>query len=164
MQQLLGEYECKLDAKGRMRLPSALLRQLSAQGEHVFVVNRGIENCLQLYTLVEWERISAEVNALDPYVKKNRLFIRRFHRGATRVSPDAQDRIMLPQRLREYAGIEKEAVVFAYGGNIEVWSKDRYDAMYDEEPEDFAELAEDVMKQARERDADGGGVETVILT
>ena len=117
MPQLLGEYDCKLDAKGRVRMPSPLLKQLGEHGDgeaFVFVVNRGIEDCLTLYPKVVWDEVSEEVNQLNTYVKKNRAFVRYFFRGATELNTDSSDRINLPRKLLEYAGIEKELVLFAH--------------------------------------------------
>ena len=81
MPQLLGEYDCKLDAKGRVRMPSPLLKQLGEHEEndpYVFVVNRGIEECLTLYPKEVWDIVSEEVNGLNTYVKKNRAFVNNF--------------------------------------------------------------------------------------
>jgi MraZ protein len=148
MPQLLGEYDCKLDAKGRVRMPSPLLKQLGEHGDgeaFVFVVNRGIEDCLTLYPKVVWDEVSEEVNQLNTYVKKNRAFVRYFFRGATELNTDSSDRINLPRKLLEYAGIEKELVLFAHTNKIEIWAKDKYDGVLEEEPEDFSDLAEEVM-------------------
>ncbi len=145
MPQLLGEYECKIDSKGRMRLPSSLMEQLGTEGTHPFVVNRGMEKCLTLYPKSIWNVIITRVNKLNIYKKKNRDFLRFIYRGATEIAPDASDRILLPKRLVEYAGIEKEVVLFAVNDRVEIWSKERYDQMLDEEPDTFSDLAEEVM-------------------
>ena len=145
MPQLLGEYECKIDAKGRMRMPSPLIRQLGSEGAHTFVINRGIEKCLTLYPKSIWDKIIQKVNQLNTYVKKNRDFIRYFYRGATEVALDSSDRVLLSKRLMEYADIEKEVILFAVNDRIEIWSKSKFDGMMDEEPADFSDLAEDVM-------------------
>ncbi len=145
MTNFIGEFNCKLDAKGRVMLPAALRKQLSPDANERFVMNRGFEQCLVLYPKNEWEVISAEVNKLNQYVKKNREFIRYFYRGATELELDANGRLLLPKRMLQYAGISKEVVLFAYGNRIEVWDKDKYDNLLTDEPEDFADLAEEVM-------------------
>lgn len=147
MSQLLGEFECKIDAKGRMRVPTSVLKQLGGADKSTFVVNRGVEQCLTLYPKNVWDAISARVNKLNPYVEKNRKFIRYFYRGATELKPDASDRILLSKNLLEYAGIEKEAILFAINDRLEIWSKSRYENMLDEEPESFSELGAAVMGQ-----------------
>lgn len=147
MPELLGEFECKIDAKGRMRMPTSLLKQLSGIGTHTFVVNRGVEPCLTLYPKKVWDVLSARVKKLNPYVQKNRRFIRYFYRGATELNPDASDRILLSKSLLEYAGIEKEAILFAINDRMEIWSKSRYEQMMDEEPGNLSDLGEAVMGQ-----------------
>ena len=144
MRQLIGEFECKIDAKGRMRMPTVLLKQLEESAEHGFVINRGVEPCLMLYPKNVWEVISLKVNQLNQYIRKNREFIRYFYRGATEVSPDSADRILITKRLLEYAGIDKTAILLGINDRIEIWSKEKYDQMLAEEPEDFSDLAEDV--------------------
>lgn len=81
MPQFLGEYECKVDAKGRLRLPSLLLKQLNGAEQAGFVMNRGFEKCLVLHPKHEWERITTELNELNLYVQKNRDFLRFFLEG-----------------------------------------------------------------------------------
>ena len=145
MQQLLGEYECKMDAKGRMRLPSGLIGQLGEAEVHKFVINRGFENCLMLYPEDVWDTISEQVNRLNQYNKKEREFQRYFYRGAQKLSLDGADRILLSKRLLEYAGIEKEVILAAVNDRIEIWSREQYDQMLDSEPDDFSDLAHDVL-------------------
>lgn len=144
MQQLLGEYECKLDPKGRFRMPSDLVGQLG-EGAKTFVVNRGFENCLMLYPEQVWERITNEINQLNLYNKKNRDFVRYFYRGAQKLELDSADRLLITKRLLEYAGIDKDVILSAYNDRIEVWAKDQYDSLLDEEPDDFSDLAEEVL-------------------
>ena len=145
MYQLLGEYECRIDAKGRMRLPSGLIGQLGELDQYTFVVNRGFEQCLMLYPVDVWDEISKEINALNMYNKKNREFVRYFYRGAHKVVMDSADRILLTKRLLEYADVEREVILSAYNDRIEIWSKDIYDAMLDDEPMDFSDLAQEVL-------------------
>lgn len=145
MQQLLGEYECKMDAKGRMRLPSGLISQLGEANVETLVINRGFEKCLMLYPEEVWDRISEEVNSLNIYNKKNRAFVRYFYRGAQKLSVDSADRILVPRRLQEYAAIDKEVILSAVNDRIEVWAKDQFDLLLESEPDDFSGLAEDVL-------------------
>lgn len=145
MYQLTGEYECKMDAKGRFRLPSALIRQIGGTGALNMVVNRGFEKCLMLYPKEVWDKTITEVNKLNIYNNKHRQFIRYFYRGATELTTDGADRILIPKSLTEYASIGKELVLFAYRSQIEIWDKTLYEGSLMEEPEDFSKLAEEVM-------------------
>ena len=155
MAQLIGEFECKLDFKGRFLLPSGLKKQLLPEDKERFVINRGFEKNLTLYPDSEWQKISHEINALNLYNKKNREFVRYFFRGASELRTDATSRLLIPKFLLDYAGIEKEVVLFAYGQRIEIWSKEVYARMMRDEPEDFSSLAEEVMGKQGEHP--GGG-------
>jgi len=145
MYQLIGAYECKIDDKGRMRLPSGLIGQLGEREAYTFVVNRGFEKCLMLYIEEVWEKTSAEVNRLNLYNKKHRDFVRYFYRGAQKVVMDNADRILIGKLLLDYAGIDKDVVLSAYRDRIEIWAKEEYERMLSEEPGDFSDLAQDVL-------------------
>ncbi len=145
MTHLLGEFECKIDAKGRFMLPSGLKKQLGARDQERFVINRGFEDNLTLYPESEWLKISREVNSLNLYNKKNREFVRYFFRGATELRLDAAGRLLMPRSLIEYGGIGREIILFAYGQRIEIWAKEAYEEMMANEPDDFSSLAEEVM-------------------
>ena len=145
MTSFLGEFDCKLDAKGRMMLPMGLRKQVHPDSLEKFVVNRGFESCLALYPLNEWQKISAEINQLNQFVKKNREFARYFYRGATELELDATGRLLLPKRLMEYAGIDKEVILSAWSNKIEVWAPEKFETLLKNEPDDFSALAEEVM-------------------
>jgi MraZ protein len=145
MTNLIGEYECKVDAKGRLLIPAALRKQFSPQAEGRLFVKRGIESCLELYQKHDWERVSKQVAGLNQFVKKNRLFARKFISGVMQVDVDNVGRILLPKPLLGYADVGKEMVLFAYGDKIEIWSKENYEAELAMQSEEFSELAEDVM-------------------
>jgi MraZ protein len=153
----IGEFECKVDAKGRIMLPAGLKKQISPAAQEKFVLNRGFEKHLNLYPMNEWQKISAEVNKLNLYVAKNREFLRRFNNGATEIELDNTSRLLLPKKMMEYAGVDKEVVLFAYANRIEIWSREAYDKLMSEDSgEDFASLAEEVMGKLN-NDTDGAG-------
>ncbi len=143
--KLRGEYPCKLDAKGRMVLPAALKRKIESNTPDAFIINRGLGKHLALHTTEMWENKSAEVDALNPYIKDNQDFTRYFYRGATDVELDASSRILIPKTLMEYAGIKTDVVIFAYNTTIEIWSQENFDAMMASEPLDIAAFSEKVM-------------------
>ena len=145
MIQFLGEYSCKIDAKGRLRLPSPLLKQLGDLAKDGFVLNRGFEKCLVLYPRQAWDSISKDIQKLNQYVKKNRDFVRYFFRGASELELDSNSRLLFPKTLLDYAQVDKELVLFAYFDKIEVWSKESYEGLLNDEPTDFDDLAEEVM-------------------
>lgn len=145
MVQLLGEFDCKLDAKGRLMVPSGLKKQLPNVEQEGLVVNRGFEKHLVIYPKKVWEGIVEELSKLNQYEKKNREFIRFFTRGAMELTLDVSGRVNLPKSLLEFAGIHTEVVLACQFDKIELWAKDAYDSLLDSEPEDFANLAEEVM-------------------
>ena len=151
MSHFLGEFECKLDAKGRLMVPSGLRKQMPEAEKDGLVVNRGFEKHLVIYTRKEWDAIVADLSKLNQYEKKTREFIRYFTRGATELSLDAAGRILLPKSLTEYAGMGADVVLASQFNKIEVWAKDAYDAQLDNEPDNFANLAEEVMGGAGRR-------------
>ena len=145
MRNLIGEFECNLDGKGRLMFPAGLRKQLGPD-EDRFVVNRSIfEPCLVLYPWDEWEDITRQLNKLNRFDRKNDRFIRKFRNGATEIELDSSGRILIPKRLKEFAGLQKEVVVFASANKIELWDKANYDEVMNEDQEDFAKLAEEVM-------------------
>jgi len=152
MSHFLGEFECKLDVKGRMMIPSGLKKQLPEAEKEGLVINRGFEKHLVIYTRKEWEKIVDDLSKLNSYEKRTREFIRYFTRGASELSVDAAGRVLLPKNLTEYAGIKADVVLACQFNKIEVWAQDAYDAQLDNEPESFARLAEEVMGGGR-RDA-----------
>ena len=152
MTNLIGEFECKIDAKGRFMLPAGLKKQLSPDVQDRFVINRGFEKCIVLYPQNEWKVISDEVNQLNLYNKKNRDFVRYFYRGATELILDSINRLLIPKQLTQYAGIDKEIVLFAFSNRVEIWAKDAYDKLQTNEPEDFSSLAEEVMGKKDNRE------------
>jgi len=154
MSNFLGEFDCKLDAKGRMMIPVGLKKQLPEAVSEGLVINRGFEKNLVIYTRKEWDNIVAELSKLNAYEKKTREFIRYFTRGASELLLDSAGRVNLPKSLLEYAGIEADVVLACQFNKIEVWSKEAYDAQLDDEPENFANLAEEVMGGAGRRGDD----------
>ncbi|MEI7981183.1 MAG: division/cell wall cluster transcriptional repressor MraZ [Bacteroidota bacterium] len=142
---LIGEFECRLDEKSRIILPAALKKQVSQNAQDKFVINRGFEGCLVLYPFDVWKETTQNINKLNLFVRDNRRFVRFFYNGATELTLDSQNRLLLPKSLLGFATIEKEVILFAYSDRIEVWNKSTYQQLLSKEPEDFAQLAEKVM-------------------
>ena len=145
MSHFLGEFDCKLDTKGRMMIPVGLKKQLPEAEREGLVINRGFEKHLVIYTRKEWDKIVDDLAKLNQYEKKTREFIRYFTRGASELALDSANRILLPKALTDYAGIASDVVLSCQFNKIEVWAKDAYDSQMDNEPENFANLAEEVM-------------------
>ncbi len=145
---LIGTYECKVDAKGRLMMPSAIKKQLLPVLQNGFVLKRAVfQPCLELYPMSEWEVLMQKVNKLNRFKKKNNDFIRRFTAGLKQIEIDAAGRLLIPKDLVAFSGITKNVVVASAINIIEIWDKDKYEQAIDDATGDFADLAEEVMGQ-----------------
>ncbi|MGR7813196.1 division/cell wall cluster transcriptional repressor MraZ [Lacinutrix undariae] len=148
MNALIGSYECKVDAKGRLMLPAALKKQLAPALQNGFVLKRAVfQPCLELYPMAEWEVLMKDINKLNRFKKKNNDFIRRFTAGVKVVEVDATGRLLIPKDLIAFSGITKEIVVSSAVNILEIWDKEKYEQAIDDATGDFADLAEEVMGQ-----------------
>jgi len=153
MSHFLGEFDCKLDDRNRLMVPASLMKQLPGADSEGLVINRGFEKHLVIYTKKEWDKIVDDLSKLNQYEKRTREFIRYFTRGATHLSLDKLNRVVLSKVLMDYAGIKAEVILACQLNRIELWARDAYDAEMDNEPENFANLAEEVMgNKARRND------------
>lgn len=146
MNSFIGEYTCKVDAKGRILLPAAFKKQMPAGDQERFVVKRDLfDRCLVLYTMEEWERQNQRIRErINPYNKEHTAFLRNFYRGAAEIVLDSSNRLLIPKRLLQEAGIGREAVLAGMDTRIEVWAEDQYQQSAFGEDE-FARLAEKIM-------------------
>ena len=148
LNSFIGTYECKADSKGRLMIPAALKKQLSAALQNGFVLKRAVfQPCLELYPMEEWNVLMTKVNKLNRFKKKNNDFIRRFTAGVKVVEVDNAGRLLIPKDLMGFSGISKEVVLASAVKIIEIWDKDRYEQAIDDAALDFADLAEEVMGQ-----------------
>ncbi len=134
----MGEYNHTVDAKGRLIVPSKFREQLGEE----FVVTKGLDGCLFVYENSEWKALEEKLHALPLTNANARKFSRFFLAGATACEVDKQGRILLPAVLRDFAKIDKEAVLVGVGSRIEIWSKEQWNASntYD----DMEEIAENM--------------------
>lgn len=146
MVNIIGTYECRVDAKGRLTLPSGLKKQLLGLVNEGFVLKRSVfHNCLELYPMSEWNNEIAGVNKLNRFVKKNNDFIRVFMAGVKMLDMDASGRLQISKDLIKFSGIKKEVVLSSSVNRIEIWDKESYEKVINNPDIDFAELAEEVM-------------------
>jgi len=150
---LIGTYQCKADAKGRLLIPSSVKKQLASALKEGFVVKRSVfQSCLELYPMSEWNMVMQKVNKLNRFVKKNNDFIRLFTAGVRVVELDGNGRLLIPKDLCVFAGIEKEVVLSSAVNIIEIWDKTNYEKAIDNTVDDFAALAEEVMGNINENE------------
>ena len=146
MNYLIGTYECKIDVKGRVLIPSSLKKQMSSVLSKGFVLKRAVfQNCLELYPINEWEELIKRVNSLNRFKKKNNDFIRRFTAGVKFIEVDNNNRILIPKDLIEFSNIKRDIVFSSSVNIIEIWDKDKYENAIVDSRQDFAKLAEEVM-------------------
>ncbi len=146
MNYLIGTYECKIDVKGRLLIPSAFKKQLVPVIAKGFVLKRAVfQKCLELYPLDEWEELIKKVNSLNRFKKKNNDFIRRFTAGVKFIELDNNSRLLIPKDLIEFSNIDREVTLSSSVNIIEIWDKNSYEKAIVDSRDGFAKLAEEVM-------------------
>jgi MraZ protein len=137
---LFGGFDHKIDKKGRVFIPSAFREEL---GES-FILTRGLEECLFVYPMKEWEKITQKLKNL-PFTKKDaRSFMRFFLSGATAAEFDKQGRINITSPLISYAEIKKECVIIGVGDRLEIWSSEKWNSFYNDNKDNLSNIAEDL--------------------
>jgi len=146
-----GTYYCKADSKSRIKIPSALLKQMKNKQKHLFIIKRAVfQTCLELYPIEEWNKLMEKLNNLNRFIKKNNDFIRRFSAGVQMVELDAAERLLVPKNLADFAKIKKDIVLSSAINIIEIWDKELYEIAIDEATIDFSNLVEDVMGDSKD--------------
>jgi MraZ protein len=146
MATFIGDYPCKVDAKGRIILPMAFKKQMPPAAQDHFVVRKDIfENCLVLYAIDDWNRQLEKIRKrINPYNREHNMFLRNFFKGTAELSLDNNNRMLIPKRLFDLIGADRDVVLAGQDGRIEIWSASVYETI--EMPaEDFANLAEKLM-------------------
>ena len=140
-----SEYDCKLDAKGRLALPSRVKAALPEVNGNEFVLRRGFEPCLVLYTTLEYKKINTRLSSLSEFNDEHRRFQRSFFRGNMDVELDSAGRINIPKRLMDFAGLEKEVVLVGMGNRLEIWNPDRYEEYLIQDAGEYSKVAEKLL-------------------
>lgn len=134
----MGEYHHNIDEKGRLIMPSKFRDALGDE----FIVTRGMDSCLFVYTKESWDKLTNELNQLSFTKKDVRAFQRFFLSGATMCEFDKQGRINITTPLASYACLSKECVIIGVNDRIEIWAKERFDNFLDENIENISDIAE----------------------
>lgn len=140
----IGEYHHTIDEKGRIIIPAKFREEL---GNH-FIVTRGIENCLFVYSYENWTKITNKLNSLPFTQRDARTFNRFFLSGATEVELDKQGRINLPTPLVQYAALTKDCVVIGTGDRLEVWSEQTWDQFFTSTKDCMSDIAENLFSES----------------
>ncbi|MGN1270058.1 MAG: division/cell wall cluster transcriptional repressor MraZ [Clostridia bacterium] len=137
---LIGEYEHSLDVKGRLILPAKIREDMGEK----FIVTKGLDGCLFGFSQTEWANFEEKLKTLPLTNKNARDFVRFFLSGATECEMDKQGRFLIASNLREYASLEKDAVIIGVGTRIEIWNKDKWKAYNSDENISADEIAENM--------------------
>ncbi len=144
MDMFIGEYHHTIDDKGRIIIPAKFREELGSE----FIITRGIENCLFVYSVENWNRITDKLNSL-PFTKKDaRNFIRFFMSGATSVELDKQGRVNVTSPLIQYAHLSKDCVVIGTGDRLEIWSQEAWDDFFDSTKDSMSDIAENLFNES----------------
>ena len=139
---LIGEYNHNLDEKGRIIIPSKFREEM---GEKI-ILTRGLDGCLFIYSLSNWEKIVSKLNTL-PFTKKDaRIFNRFFMSGATVCDFDKQGRINLPSSLISYANLKKECTIIGVNDRLEIWTTDKFDSLIENNLEVISDISENLFE------------------
>lgn len=139
---LMGEYHHNIDEKSRLIIPAKFRTELGNQ----FIITRGLEKCLFVYSVNEWNKIINKVNSL-PFTKKNvRAFERSFIGGASLNDFDKQGRISITSPLVLYANLKHECVIIGVNERLEIWDKSEFENYFKSNEDNLSEIAENLFE------------------
>ncbi len=147
MSSFKGRYAYSVDSKGRINIPAKLRKSLSPEANDTFVITRGFEQCLFAYPLDEWNKLEHTIRSLSPSNPQHRFFVRTLLQWATEAQLDGQARIIIPQDLLKFAGIENEVLIVGVLERIEVWNPKTYEEYLRTQPTPYESVAEAVLGQ-----------------
>jgi len=141
-----GEYEHKLDNKGRIIIPSTFREVSKEHYIEKFYITRGLDGCLFMFSEEEWRQQESKFKSLSFTKREARKFNRLFFAGAVEVVPDKQGRMLLPTYLKSYAEIKREIIFVGVSNRIEIWSRDKWNGFYNASKDSFEDIAERLME------------------
>ena len=142
MSLFTGEFECKMDAKGRLTLPSKVKSKLPEVSGNQLVLSRGLEPCLVVYSLVEYRKIYSRIASMNEFNEEFRRLQRNFFRRITEVELDSAGRILVPKTMIKYAKLEKEVILVGMGNRMELWDSTVYEEFIIKDNSEFSQLAQ----------------------
>jgi MraZ protein len=141
-----SEHESKLDAKGRLVLPSRIKAQLP-EGEQELVIRKGFEQCLILYPMVEFKKVFSKISSLSEFNEEYRKLQRNFLSGVVTVELDSNGRFLLPKNMLSYAQLDKEVLLVGTGNKVEIWNPVIYEKHLINDPGELSKLAEKYLNE-----------------
>ena len=142
-----GEHEHTIDRKGRLIIPSRFREVMKEHFVERFVVTRGLDKCLFLFPDDEWKAQENEFRALSFTKQEARHFNRFYFSGAVELAADRQGRVLIPQYLKEFAGIKREVMLVGISNRIEIWDKELWKGFYDQFKKSYEEIAEKILPE-----------------
>jgi MraZ protein len=142
-----SEYECKLDSKGRLVLPSRIKAQLPENGGEELVIRRGFEPCLIVYPMVEFKKVFSKISGLNEFNEEYRKLQRNFLSGVVTVELDGNGRFLIPKNMLTYAQIDKDSILVGTGNKVEVWNPAIYEKHLIQDPGELSKLAEKYLNE-----------------
>ena len=140
----IGEFHHSIDDKGRIIIPSKFREKLGNQ----FIITRGIDNCLFVYSNDDWMKITNKLSSL-PFTKRDaRIFNRFFLSGATDVELDKQGRVNISSPLISYANLTKDCVIIGTGDRLEIWAEESWNSFFNSTKDNMSDIAENLFNES----------------
>ncbi|MGQ9797734.1 MAG: division/cell wall cluster transcriptional repressor MraZ [Ignavibacterium sp.] len=140
-----GQFTYSIDNKGRISIPAKLRKHILPEANDTFVMTRGLSSCIDLYPMNEWLKIEERLLQLNSFNESEARFLRMISQYASEDKMDSQSRILIPQKLLEYAKIENEVLILGALRKIEVWNPKIFENYLNSSPESYEEIAAKVM-------------------
>ena len=138
----IGEYECKLDSKGRLVLPSKVKANLPEVSTNALVIRKGFDPSLILYPMIEYKKIHQKINSLNDFNPQQLKLKRLFFRSVAQVELDNVNRILIPRIMLNHSKIEKRAMIVGMGSYLEIWDPDIHNEHLADNSEEYPELTQ----------------------
>jgi MraZ protein len=149
-----SEYDVKIDAKGRVVLPARVKSNLPQDSGSNIVLSRGFEPCLVLRPQSEFFKILDKLKGLNQFDAASRNFQRKMLAGSTDMELDANGRFLIPKSMLNYARLEREAIIVGMGDRLEIWNPKIYDKFLNDDPEDFARMAQEIFAEDPDKNSE----------
>jgi MraZ protein len=147
MSSFKGSYAYSVDNKGRINIPARLRKYVTSEANDTFVITQGMDKCLFVYPLDEWNKLEQSIRELNPSNPKDRYFIRTLLQYATESQLDGQSRISIPKELLQLAAIENEVLILGVLEHIEVWNPAVYKEYQNQQQDTYENVAQSVLKK-----------------
>ncbi len=142
-----GEYEHSIDKKNRVIIPAKFREAIAEKGVEKLYVTRGLDECLFVFPEDEWKVLENKYKAMAFTKSEARKFNRVFFGGAVECIPDKQWRLLIPEYLKEHAGISKNIIIIGVANRVEIWDKKKYTEFYKTTKENYEEIAERLIEE-----------------